>query len=62
MKQRINGHKGWYDIVYNELLSNVQGYIKAGFTKQRALELAFAASCASKGIKHKIENLILNYE
>jgi hypothetical protein len=57
---KINGQQGWYDLIYTELLSNVQGYINAGMDKQRALEVAFDASCASKGIKHKIENLILS--
>ena len=60
MKQRIDGPKGWYNIVYDKLLSEVRGYIKAGFSKQKALEMVFDASCASKGIKHKIEDLILN--
>jgi len=56
---KINGHSGWYDLVYNNLLEDVNGLISSGMSKQRALEVAFGESCASKGIKHRIENIIL---
>jgi len=55
---KIYGHQGWYDLVYIELKATVEGYIKAGIPVHRSLELAFDSSCASKGIKHRIENEI----
>jgi len=58
MKQRINGPQGWYDIVYSDLNTSVRGLIKAGMPVNRALVVAFDASAASKGIKHRIEDEI----
>jgi len=58
MTQRIDGPQGWYDIVYIELLNSVEGAIRAGTEPVAALVRVFDDSCASKGIKHRVEDEI----